>query len=99
MNELYWVIFAAVATVASSLSAAIIGGFGIKIVWAKRLISWASAVALTFGAWAIHLLPGLGEPAWVFVLLQGICIGLTSNGIYSIEAIKKFYALIFKEEE
>ncbi len=99
MNELYWVIFAAVATVASSLSAAIIGGCGIETKWVKRVISWVSAIALTFGAWAINLLPGLGEPAWVFVLLQGICIGLTSNGIYSIDAIKKFYALVFKEKE
>lgn len=95
----YWEIFAAVALVASNMSAAIIGGCGVDIKWVRRLISWVVAIALTFGAWAINLLPGLGDPAWVFVLLQGVCIGVMSNGLYTIDAIKKFYAIVFKEEK
>jgi uncharacterized membrane protein len=41
------------------------------------------------------MLPAMAEPAWLYVLIQGVCIGLVSNGIYDIPAIKKLYEWIF----
>lgn len=91
----YWTLFAAIVAVASAASAALIKLFGITTNWVKQVISWVVAIALAFLAYAIGMLPAMAEPAWLYVLIQGVCIGLVSNGIYDIPAIKKLYERIF----
>ena len=91
----YWAIFTAIVVVASALSAAIIGKCKVAKGWAKQLISWLVAVALTYLAWWIDILPAIKEPGWLFILIQGICVGLVSNGLVDTELIKKLYAVIF----
>lgn len=91
----YWTLFAAIVAVVSAAAAALIKLFNVKTGWLKQVISWLVAIGLTFAAWAIGILPSLGEPAWLYVLIQGVCVGLVSNGFYDIPAIKKFYEWLF----
>ena len=94
----YWAVFAAIVAIASALSGAVIGKFKVHESWAKYLISWMFAIAVTFAAWGLKFIPALGTPAWAFVLLQGFCAGLVSNKFYDIEWVKKLYKLIFGED-
>lgn len=95
--EMYWLIFGAIATVSTAVTATFTNWFKAKGVW-KQIISWVTAVALTFAAWGLNFIPALGQPEWFWVALQGICVGLVSNGIYDVPFIKKLYKLIFGED-
>jgi len=99
MLENYWTLFAAIVAVVSAVAAALIKLFKVKAGWLKQVISWLVAIGLTFAAWAIGMLPSLGEPAWFYVLIQGVCVGLVSNGFYDIPAIRKFYEWLFHLEK
>lgn len=96
ITEMYWLIFGAIATVASAVASPIITWTKAEGIW-RQVIAWISAIALTFAAWGLQFIPALGDPAWLWVGLQGVCVGLVSNGIYDVPFIKKLYALIFGE--
>ena len=96
--EMYWVIFGAIAAIATAVAATINGWFKAEGVW-KQIISWITAIGLTFAAWGLQFIPALGQPEWLWVGLQGVCVGLVSNGIYDIPFIKKLYELIFGKKE
>lgn len=68
--------------------------FGIKASWLKQLISWVCPMLLSilgfvfgfgiFGAYGtISSVSG-----WVYTVLTGLGLGLTSNGIYDIEFVQ-----------
>lgn len=56
-------------------------------VW-KQVVSWATSVILTVGGYFSGIIV-LDEPAWLTMLLTGIIVGLSSNGIYDIPKIKE----------
>ena len=68
--------------------------FGIKAGWLKQLISWVCPMLLSvlgfvfgfgiFGAYGtISSVSG-----WIYTVLTGLGLGLTSNGIYDIEWVQ-----------
>jgi len=93
----FWGIFAAIATVSSAVSAAVLGACKITKSWLQQLIAWVIAIALSFAAWGLHLFPAITSPEWLAILVQGFFVGLVSNGVYDIEAVKKLFALLFGE--
>lgn len=95
---MYWAIFGAIAAIATAVAATINGWFKATGFW-KQFIAWVSALGLTFAAWGLGFIPALGTPDWLWVALQGVCVGLVSNGIYDIPFVKKLYELIFGKKE
>ena len=91
---MYWVIFAAIASIATAVTATVANWFKAEGFW-KQFIAWVTSIGLTFAAWGLQFIPALGDPAWLWVALQGVCVGLVSNGIYDVPFIKKLYELIF----
>lgn len=68
--------------------------FGVKASWLKQLISWVCPMLLSvlgfvfgfgiFGAYGtISSVSG-----WIYTVLTGLGLGLTSNGIYDIEFVQ-----------
>lgn len=68
--------------------------FGVKASWLKQLISWVCPMLLSilgfvfgfgiFGAYGtISSVSG-----WIYTVLTGLGLGLTSNGIYDIEWVQ-----------
>lgn len=68
--------------------------FGVKTSWLKQLISWVCPMLLSilgfvfgfgiFGAYGtISSVSG-----WIYTVLTGLGLGLTSNGIYDIEWVQ-----------
>lgn len=68
--------------------------FGVKAGWLKQLISWVCPMLLSilgfvfgfgiFGAYGtISSVSG-----WIYTVLTGLGLGLTSNGIYDIEWVQ-----------
>lgn len=96
--EMYWAIFGAIAAIATAVAATINGWFKATGFW-KQFVAWVSALGLTFAAWGLGFIPALGTPEWLWVGLQGVCVGLVSNGIYDIPFVKKIYELIFGKKE
>lgn len=64
--------------------------------WVNHLISWILSIVAAFVAYAIGYLPAASEPWWVWILIEGVGIGLIANGIYTIDVVKKFYDFIFE---
>lgn len=63
-------------------------------VW-KQVVSWVTSVALTIGGYFAGTIT-LAEPVWLTIILTGIVVGLSSNGIYDIPQIKELIAKITK---
>ena len=63
--------------------------------WVNHLISWVLSILATYVAYAIGYMPAIGEPWWLWILIEGIGVGVLANGIYTIEVIKKVYDFIF----
>ena len=67
---------------------------GIKVSWLKQLISWLCPMLLS----VLGFVFGLGMfsaygtitsvSGWIYTVLTGIGLGLTSNGIYDIEWVQ-----------
>lgn len=57
--------------------------------WLKQLISWIIGAGLACGAWGLKLVT-FGEPIWLGVVCLCVVVGLSSNGIYDIPAIRKW---------
>ena len=55
----------------------------------------ALAGVLSVGAWALKLI-AFGDPVWLGVVCLCVVVGLSSNGVYDIPAIKAFVDSWFK---
>lgn len=86
----------------------IIKSFKISKDWVKQVISWILPILVCI----IGYITGIGMfndysmlpswQGWVYTILVGFGIGLTSNGIYDIPLISKFLEVIgglFKKKE
>lgn len=63
--------------------------------WGTRILSWAVSVVLMFGS----SLLGWGFEAyqWWMFLVSGVGVGLVSNGVFTIEQVKAFLAMIYNK--
>lgn len=66
-------------------------------VW-KQIVSWFTSIVLTIGGYFAGTIT-LNEPVWLTIILTGIIVGLSSNGIYDIPKIKALINNIFKNEK
>ena len=97
-SESFWYVAPILVTMTTFLSGLINQGLG-KI-WtvpglAKQLISWVVGASLSVAAWGLKII-AFGNPVWVGVVALAIVVGLSSNGIYDIDAIKKWINSWFK---
>ena len=68
--------------------------FGVKASWLKQLISWVCPMLLSvlgfvfgFGIFAAYGTIS-SVSGWIYTVLTGLGLGLTSNGIYDIEFVQ-----------
>jgi len=71
-----------------ALAGVINGWLKLKGFWCQ-LVAWLIGSGLSVGAWAIKMVT-FGDPVWLGVVALCIVVGLSSNGIYDIPAIKAF---------
>lgn len=69
--------------------------FKIETKWLNHLISWVISIAATYVAWIIGYIPAVTQPEWLWILIEGIGVGLIANGVYTIDVVKKVYDFIF----
>ena len=97
-SENFWWIAPILMSLTVSLTGVINGAFKIvKGMW-PQLISWLVGSLLSVGAWAIKLIE-FGDPVWLGVVMLCIVVGLSSNGVYDIPAIKAFVDSWFGRKE
>lgn len=87
-SESFWYM-APILMVATTTIAGLLNGW-IKpnAIW-KQVIAWIVGAALSVGAYFAGLVQ-MGEPQWLGVVMLAIVVGLSSNGVYDIPAIKNF---------
>ena len=72
----------------------IVKTFKIEKSWLKQLVSWVIPIAVSIVGFVLNLgmfaqFGGLAEwQGWVYTVLVGLGMGLTSNGIFDIELVK-----------
>ena len=83
--------FWATCATLSSLTVVIAGFLNTKLntnkVW-KQVVAWATSIILTVGGYFVGAV-SLDEPVYITIILTGIVVGLSSNGIYDIPQIKE----------
>ena len=68
--------------------------FGIKAGWLKQLISWVCPMLLSIlgFVFSFGIFSAYGTissvSGWIYTVLTGLGLGLTSNGIYDIEFVQ-----------
>lgn len=95
-SEAFWYIAPLLMTLTVALAGLINGACKIsKPVW-KQVIAWAIGSGLSVAAWGLKLIE-FGNPVWLGIVMLCIVVGLSSNGIYDIPAIKAFVDKWFKK--
>ena len=61
----------------------------------NTIISWASAIIVAFGAWIIGYLPAITQPDWLWILIEGIMIGIAGQWVYGKDIVKKILDFLF----
>ena len=87
-SEAFWYIAPILMTVTVAVSGLLNKLFKATAVW-KQIISWLVGAALSVGAYFLGLIE-MGDPQWLGVVMLCIVVGLSSNGIYDIPAIRAF---------
>ena len=95
MVEMFLTLTFAIAGVATMASEAIKRVINTDNKAVNAVVSWVVAIALTYGAWFIGYTPAISQPAWLWVLIEGVLVGLASTGIYDKAVITKIYDWIF----
>lgn len=102
-SEAFWYIAPILVTITTALAGLINQGIVEKFVpeqhrgWLKQLVAWVIGAGLSVGAWGLKLI-AFGDPVWVGVVALCVVIGLSSNGVYDIEFIKKWIDTWFKKK-
>ena len=94
-SENFWATAASLGVVASMISGAIISKVNANKVW-SQVIAWLVSIGLTVGAYFLDLVT-VAEPTWLTLTMTGLLVGLASNGIYDIPAVKEFMYKVFGE--
>lgn len=93
-SESFWWVAPILMSVTVALTGAINSIFKVEKGEWKQVISWFVGAALSVGAWALKLVE-FGDPVWLGVVALCVVVGLSSNGVYDIEAIRAFINKIF----
>ena len=94
-SESFWYLAPILASLTVTITGAINGKFNItKGIW-PQVVSWVVGSILAVGAWLLGFV-SLGEPTWLSIIALCACIGLSSNGVYDIPAIKNLIDKWFK---
>ena len=100
--------FSGLAALTVVLCQFIVKMFKVEVNWLKQVISWVIPIVLCIIGYLCklgmfveyHML--VEWQGWLYTILVGLGIGLTSNGIYDIPLISKFLDMIgnlFKKKE
>lgn len=88
-SEAFWYIAPLLMSLTVAIAGVINGACKItKGIW-PQVVAWAVGAGLSVAAWALKLIE-FGEPVWLGVIMLAIVVGLSSNGVYDIPAIKAF---------
>ena len=88
-SENFWWIAPILVTMTVAIAGVINGAIkGIKGFW-QQVVAWVIGAGLSVGAWGIKAIE-FGDPVWLGVVCLCIVVGLASNGVYDIPAIKAF---------
>ena len=88
-SEAVWYIAPLLMTLTVAITGVINGAFKItKGIW-TQVVAWVVGALLSVAAWALKLIE-FGDPVWLGVVMLAIVVGLSSNGVYDIPAIKAF---------
>ncbi len=94
-SEAFWWIAPILMTLTVAITGVINGWTKAEGFWAQ-LTSWGIGSLLSVGAWALKLIE-FGDPIWLGVVALCVVVGLSSNGVYDIPAIKAFVDSWFKK--
>jgi len=94
-TENFWATAALLGTMATTIAGAINGKLNPNAVW-RQVIAWVVSVGLTVGGYFLGLIQ-LADPVWLTMVATGLIVGLVSNGVYDIPAIKSLIQRIFGE--
>lgn len=88
-SEAFWYIAPLLMSLTVAIAGLINGAFKInKGMW-PQIVAWIVGAGLSVAAWALKLIE-FGDPVWLGVVMLAIVVGLSSNGVYDIPAIKAF---------
>lgn len=95
-SESFWWVAPILMTLTVSLTGVINQAFKIQGEW-KQIISWIVGSLLSVGAWGLKLVE-FGDPIWLGVVALCVVVGLSSNGVYDIPAIREFVSKWFPKK-
>lgn len=95
-SEAFWWVAPILVTLTTALTGVINQGFNIQPAWLKQLISWIIGSGFACAAWGIKMI-SFGDPVWLGVVCLCVVVGLSSNGIYDIPAIRNWIDTWFKK--
>ena len=87
-SESFWYMAPILMVATTSIAGLLNGWIKPNAIW-KQVIAWVVGAALSVGAYFAGLVQ-IGEPQWLGVVMLGIVVGLSSNGLYDIPTIKNF---------
>lgn len=97
-GETFWYMAPILMAITTFLTGAVVGLFKVaKPVW-KQVISWIIGSGLSVGAYFLGLVQ-IGTPIWLGIVVLCIVVGLSSNGIFDIPAIRNFIEKLFKYKQ
>lgn len=86
-SESFWWLAPALSAATVLLAGVVNGLFKITNgIW-PQVIAWVIGTALSVGTYFAGLIE-MGQPEWLGVVMLCVVVGLSSNGIYDIPAIK-----------
>lgn len=88
-SDAFWYVAPTIVTITTAVAGFFNQIFNVQSNTVKQVIAWALAAVLSVASWAIGAI-SFGQPVWVGVVALAVVTGLSSNGFYDIEVIKKF---------
>lgn len=96
-SDAFWYIAPIIVTLTTAAAGFINQIFKVEKKGVKQLIAWATASVFSVVSWAIGAIT-FGQPVWLGVVALCVTTGLSSNGLYDIDTIKKFIKTWFPDK-
>lgn len=61
----------------------------------NTIVSWVVSIIVAFGAWIIGYLPPISQPDWLWILIEGVLIGIAGQWAYGKDIVKKILDFVF----
>lgn len=97
-SESFWYIAPLLMSATVALTGFINGLFKIVNGMWPQIVSWIVGAGFSVLAWALKLVE-FGQPVWLGVVALAGVVGLSSNGVYDIPAIKAFVDKWFNRDK